>query len=246
MAKDLSSRFFSISILIFVALLCFYLFLHSSFFNVEGISVTGVKKVTESEIMELSGLSPGINIFEINDHLCAKLIEIHPLVKSAKIVRHLPRQIEIQVVEREIWALIPYGDVIICIDREGVCIDKLNYFSFFNYPVITLENMPEHVNLGQPVQAEGIEMIRKLWEALSENSRMKISDFHYNDRNKEIIAYTEEGTEVRFGNLERLEEKAGFFSEILQIEKNLQKKGTEVLEYVDLRFEGQPVIKTKS
>lgn len=244
MAKNISRKFFSISIFLFTALICFYLFLHSSFFSVESIYVTGSEKVTEKEIINLAGISLGTNIFKINDRLCMKAIEIHPLIKSAEMVRHLPREIEIQVAEREIWALIPYEDVVLCIDEEGVCIDKLAHSSFLNYPVITLEKIPGYVTLGQTVQSEGIPMIREIWDALPSESREEISDFYFSDKTREVIIYTEQGTEVRFGGLERLPEKVELFSGILQIEKDLQEKGREVLEYVDLRFEGQPVVKT--
>jgi len=245
MNMQISRKFFSISILLLTGLICSYLFLHSSFFNVQKIYISGLKIVSESEVINLSGLSPGCNIFEINEQLAAKAVEIHPMIKSAKIIRHLPGDIEIEVKEREVWAIVPYKDVFLCIDEEGICIDRLKYFSVLNYPVITIDSMPERVNLGQAVEPEGISEIKKVWDALSTENKEEVSDFHYINKSREIVIYTKRGTEIRFGSTERLDEKVSIFNQIFQIEKDFQEEGAEVLEYIDLRFKGQPVVKTR-
>ena len=45
MNKTVSRKFFGISILILLVLVSLYLFLHSSFFNIEKITITGLKVV---------------------------------------------------------------------------------------------------------------------------------------------------------------------------------------------------------
>ena len=53
---------------------------------------------------------------------------------------------------------------------------------------------------------------------------------------RELIIYTSGGTEIKFGSEERLEEKATFIHDILKLEREFYENGTEVLEYIDLRF----------
>ena len=245
MGKNRRFKIFQFIILILVFFISVFLFMHSAFFNIEKIDITGLEKVTREEVLKLSGLKTGVNIFKVDEQFVSRAMEIHPLVKHTEIVRHLPRTVELRVEERKIWALVPYGDMFLCIDNEGVCIDKINSFSFANYPVITIDELPERINLGQAVQAEGIQKIRQVWEALSPENRKRISDFHYISDSKELMIFTAEGTQVKFGKAERLAEKAEFFDQIFKMEDDLQKTGVEKLEYVDLRFKGQPVVKTR-
>ncbi|MBO8159325.1 FtsQ-type POTRA domain-containing protein [Thermosyntropha sp.] len=226
-------------------LICFYLFMHSSFFNVEKIYVTGNKEVSEQEILDISGISSGGNIFEVNNRICSKAIELHPMIKKAQVIRHLPRTIEIRVEERKIWAVVPLHDLVLCIDEEGVCIDRRLYFPSGDYPIITMEKFPEKVNLGQKVEPYGINMIYQIWNNLKPDMRKKISDFHYINSKKEVVMYTAVGTEIKFGSTDRLDEKVDFLEKALALEEDFNKKGTEVIEYIDLRFKGQPVVKTK-
>ncbi|MEN6327858.1 MAG: FtsQ-type POTRA domain-containing protein [Syntrophomonas sp.] len=245
MGKNRRFKIFQFAILILIFFISVFLFMHSAFFNIAKIDITGLEKVTREEVLKLSGLKTGVNIFKVDEQFVSRAMEIHPLVKHTEIIRHLPRTVELRVEERKIWALVPYQDMFLCIDDEGVCIDKINSFSFANYPVITIDKLPERINLGQAVQAEGIQKIRQVWKALSPENRKRISDFHYVSGNKEIVIFTAEGTEVKFGKSERLAEKAEFFDQIFKIEYDLQKTGVEKLEYVDLRFKGQPVVKTR-
>ncbi|SHG94323.1 cell division protein FtsQ [Thermosyntropha lipolytica DSM 11003] len=228
-----------------ITLICLYLFLHSSFFNVERIYVTGNKEVSEEEILEIADIFPGINIFEVDNRLCSKAIELHPMIKKAQVIRHLPRSIEIRVEERTIWAVIPYNDVILCVDEEGVCIDRRPNFPAGDYPIITMEKMPAKINLGQAVQPAGMKMMYQIWSRLTPDMKRRLSDFHYINSKKEVVIYTSLGTEVKFGSDDRLEEKMELLEKVLKLEEEFNNKGNEAIEYVDLRFKGQPVVKTK-
>lgn len=244
-ARKNFKKFFSFIILFFVLLVAVFLFLHSSFFNIDKIYAVGNKQLTEEEITKFSGVTIGQNIFAVDNSITAKMIEVHPLVKDAEVYRHLPRTIEIKVIERQIWAVVPSNNEFICIDDEGIIIDRKITMDLSIYPLITFAKQPDNVNIGQTLQPKGVQLIKTIWEILDNNSKDYISDFHYNDKD-ELIIYTRLGTEIRFGNEDRLEEKAGFFSDVIKIEQDFNREGKELLEYIDLRFKGQPVVKTKT
>lgn len=237
-------RLFSISVFIFVLLVCVYLFLHSSIFKVEKIYATGVSKVSQDEILALAGISPGQNIFMVDTDLAAKSVRVHPMIKNAVVIRHLPHQLEIKVSERQIWALVPDPPILLCIDDEGICIDRINTFSLLDYPVVTMDQLPDRVNLGQAVNQAAVQQIKKVWDAIGDDSK-NISEFHFRNSSNEIILYTNQGTQILFGNLDRLQEKAANVKTALAMEQQVKQDGHEVLQYVDLRFEGQPVVKTR-
>jgi cell division protein FtsQ len=245
-SRKISGHRFRISLLIFTLLVSIYLFLHSSIFNVDRIEVQGNDKVSREEAIALSGLATGINIFEMDGDLSSKAIETHPMVKKVDIVRQLPRTLVINIIERQIWAVIPYKGVFLCIDDTGVCFDKLNNIPIHNYPIITLDQMPEYVGLGQVVNNQATDMVRSVWQSISDSEHQRISEFHYLNEVNALKIYTVNGTEIRFGNLERLEEKAKTLTQVIQIETNFKKQGKDVLEYIDMRFKGEPVVKTRT
>lgn len=231
--------------MLLVMFLSVYLFLHSSIFNVSQIEVAGNNKVSKEEIIALSGLSPGINIFGFNEKICAQAIKTHPMIKSVDIERKLTRKVVINITERQIWALIPYNDLFLCIDDTGVCFDKINNTDFDDIPIITMDKMPDYVNLGQAVNTQATDMIRQVWQALPPDEQKLISDFHYQNGDNTLKIYTVKGTEVLFGNLDRLDEKVKTFAQVIDLENEMEQKGTDALEYVDIRFKGEPVLKTR-
>lgn len=237
---------FRVALLFFILLLSVYLFLHSTIFNIRQIEVFGNDKVSKEEIIALSGLSPGANLFEFNEAACSQAIEVHPMIKNVEIKRRLNRTIAINVTERQTWALIPYGDLFLCIDDTGICFDKLNYASFNDVPIITIEQMPEHVNLGQAVNHQATDMVKQVWDALPDDERQAISDFHYQNQDNTLKIYTTKGTEVRFGSLDRLQEKVDAIAQIIKLEADIETEGQDVIDYVDIRFKGEPVVKTRA
>ncbi len=245
MSPKRSVNKFRLALLLFILLLSIYLFLHSSIFNVTQIEVVGNNKVSKEEVLALSGLSPGINIFGFNEAACSQAIGVHPMVKSAAIERKLNRTIVIKINERQIWALIPYGDLFLCVDDTGICFDKLNHAAIDNIPIITMDQMPAFVNLGKAVNTQATDMVRQVWQALPADEQKLISDFHYQNQDNTLKIYTIKGTEILFGNLDRLDEKVKTFAQVIQLENDMEQKGNDTLEYVDIRFKGEPVLKTR-
>jgi cell division protein FtsQ len=233
-----------VALLLFILLVSIYLFFHSPIFNVSQIEVVGNDKVSQEEVLALSGLTPGINIFEFNEAACSKAIEANPLIKSAEIDRKFIKTIVIKINERQIWAMIPYGDSFLCVDDSGICFDKLNDPDD-NVPIITMDQMPQVVNLGQAVNSQATDMVKQVWQALPVDEQKVISDFHYQNQDNTLTIYTIKGTEILFGNLDRLDEKVQTFAQVIQLENDMEAKGNDALEYVDIRFTGEPVLKTR-
>lgn len=238
-------RLFSISIFILVLLLSVYLFLHSSIFKVDRVYASGMVKVSQAEILALAGINSGQNIFTVDAQLVNKAVQTHPMIKRAEMVRHLPHDVEIKITERQVWALVPYQNVMLFLDDEGVCIDKTARASIEEYPLITIDLLPERVNLGQALYPAAVQQIKTIWNSMGEEQK-NISEFHYRTSSDEILLYTQAGTEIRFGRMERLDEKLTYIKAVFKMEKDMEKEGHEVLEYVDISFDGEPVMKTKT
>lgn len=244
--KSTSRRFFRTSIFLLLIIVCIYFFLHSSFFQVDTIEVTGNSVIPQQEIIDMAGIESGIKLFEANENLVSKAVELHPMVKEAQLVRHLPRTLELKITERIMWAVVPAANEFLIIDTEGVCINKSLQFPAAEVPVVTIDPVPQHIIMGQVVEPQGIDLVRKVWDGLSDQERAQISDFHFTSVSQELIIYTAQGTEIRFGEDERLDEKLSAISQVFQLEHEFLESGQQALVYVDIRYKGQPVVKTTS
>ena len=245
MKKNFFGKLFRFALVLSLKLVCIYMFLNSAFFSVDKITYTGLNRLKEAEMKQLCKFTTGTNIFRLDSEFYAKDYAVHPMIKEVSIIKHIPRHIEVNITERVAWAVMPYKSKFLLIDDEGVCIDQAVQLEQLEYPIITLDKMPENVYLGQPVNSQGVTVVKKVWDQLNDAAKNNSSDFHYITEKEELIIYTTRGTEVRFGNLDRLDEKAAFLTQLIKIEDDMQNEGREVLQYIDLRFKGQPVIKVQ-
>ena len=122
--NNTSRRLFRASIFLLLIIVCGYFFSHSSFFQVDTIVVTGNSTISQHEIIDMARIEDEIKLFEANEKLISQAVELHPMIKEAQLVRHLPRTLEIKVTERVMWAVVPLTDEFLIIDTEGVCINK--------------------------------------------------------------------------------------------------------------------------
>jgi cell division protein FtsQ len=234
-----------IVLLVLVVLFSVYFLMRSSLFRVTRLEVHGNDRVSTAEVIALSGLVPGINSLQFDADACAKAIETNPLIKKALVQRSWIKTVVIQITERQTWAIIPYGDTFLCIDESGIYFDKLNNLPINDYPIITMDDIPQNITLGQAINTPAIDIIRQVWQALPATEQPMISEFHYQNADNTLKIYTVKGTEVRFGDLERLDEKMKNLAQVFQMEKDFDQQGKEVLDYVDIRFTGEPVLKTR-
>ncbi|MGI6550277.1 MAG: cell division protein FtsQ/DivIB [Syntrophomonadales bacterium] len=221
----------------------FYYFLHSSVFFIEKITVTGNQAVPTQEIITFAGISTGKNIFEFNLKASQKAIEVIPRIKQATISRHFPNRVEIRVVERKPWAYVIHTGSVLLIDNEGICLDKLDTMGETGLPVISIAKMTQEVQKGQQVNKTAIELVRGIADALPSDLLEEVSEFHYSDLGQ-VVVFTLDGTEVRLGGKDRIDEKISLWRRVIAMQ---EEKDSQVgLEYIDLRFRGQPVIQEKS
>ena len=102
-----------------VAIALLYAFMMSSYFDVEKIKVEGVVNFSDEQIVEMSGLKTGKNIFKIKAGKAEDRIETDPHIAKATIKRDLPKTLVITVEERLPAAQVPYDEQYVVIDGNG-------------------------------------------------------------------------------------------------------------------------------
>jgi cell division protein FtsQ len=105
-------------------------------FRVERLSVEGVKRAREAEVVKLSGLTLGVNLFAFDAGRAARAVEQHPWVRRARVTRLFPRTIEIRVEEREPAAVVALGRLYFA-DSEGAVFKRASPGDGLDLPIIT-------------------------------------------------------------------------------------------------------------
>ncbi len=160
-----------------------------------------------------------------------------PRVREVSLSKCYPRQLRVEIKEREPIAVVSVGDFY-WIDREGVLIDKATPDEFLQARLPVLTGLRgANFSLGKQVEAphlsEVLDVIRILRKKDPEMLR-RFAEMHFTPRN-EVVGILEEGVEVRFGDADPLSRIPALAS-VLREKKDLARCA-----YLDLRFDSQVV-----
>jgi cell division protein FtsQ len=89
--------------------------------GVTDVEVRGARGLGQAAIRAAAAIEPGDNIFTIDVDAVIDRVEALPGVRSARVIRHLPRRVVVQVEEREPFALVNpvTGGRLLWVDVEG-------------------------------------------------------------------------------------------------------------------------------
>lgn len=216
-----------------------YFFIHSSFFAVTAIKVVGGEMINDLDIVTLSGLTKGQNIFKVDQLAAETKIATNSLIANVEIKKQFPRTVQIIIKERIPAALIPVEGGLIQIDIEGFILRKENELSQEALPIITGLEFPDTLAVGQKLDLEKLEMGLKMIAQMDEGAKKQIAEIDVFDPQK-LRAFTVDGAEVRLGNGDAFLDK---FSKFLQVLKEEEKQNRlKEIEYIDVSFSGKPVV----
>lgn len=253
---------------IFLVILAAYIFWRSSLFEVKEILVQGNHSFTASEIVALSRLNEGTNIFKVNLFQAGERIKALPLVKEVHLTRKFPSQIIIEIKERHPVALVPVKGGFAEIDPEGVYL-RPGKISASGLPIITVtketipnsrpisdpgfgqagclpyepgvdDNKPaQAIKPGQVFDFPGLKIALKVITALPKELTTNLSEV-YVDKQEQIFLYHLSGVECRLGRAINITQKGITLNQLFS-----QLRNTRQLEYIDISFAGSPVVKYK-
>lgn len=98
------------------------LFCKSNVFNISTISVEGTETLHISDIIELSGLKTGTNIFDFRASSVENSLSTESLVKSVEIKRVYPDEVRIIITERTPYITVSDNSTYYYLDEDGMVI----------------------------------------------------------------------------------------------------------------------------
>lgn len=227
---------------VFMFIICIFaaFFLSSSFFQIKYIVVNGNKNVAREEIIKLSSIYYGENIFRINKRNSMKSIFQNPYVKMIKIKRAIPSRVIIDIIEREIMAYVPYVGSYLNIDEEGMILEIDPAIKHPDLPVVKgLEfetfKVGECLNIENKEQFSTVTMlIREIKNAdmIKMVSEIDVADL------SDIKLKIREGIQVNLGDTDNMNYKISFAKSIIEDAKKQNIKGT-----IEMGHKGNPVFR---
>jgi cell division protein FtsQ len=221
-----------------------YSLANSSFFDLKEMTVEGNAVLSREEVIQLSGLRIGANLLKVSRQQAEAGILAQPYVKEAKISRSLPDKVNIRIVERSPMALISGVGRYLVLDEEGYCLLEVGLAAAESWTLPSIRCTAEAMLLepGDKSEDEGVlaalALIRELDPFFLEN----ILEFDAPSAEK-LAVINIDGLPVYFGPPDNLERKLQFYEELLI--KNKEQCNVHTLNYVDLRYDTQPILSRK-
>lgn len=214
-------------------------FMHGSpYFSLREINISGERYVTEDNILLLSNLAIGENIFMLDIRSAANRIKSHPLIRDAVIIRRLPDRIDIRVKERNQIAYIVLGLTLYGLDDEGYILPVVDENLVF--PSVTGLRFSK-ANIGERLELAGVRAAINVLHSMRAAKLDEYADVTEINVVKPAnpVLFTRDRTEIRLGNSPLSRQ----FDSLKRVLINLRTKGVSA-EYIDLRF-GESHIPTK-
>jgi|WetSurMetagenome_2_1015567.scaffolds.fasta_scaffold95381_2 cell division protein FtsQ len=225
--------------------------------NYTEFRVSGNYTLTKDEILTAANIKPdsSVNIDDLNIMFIQDRILKHPEIKKVYVSKNPPSQIIIDVVEKRPVAIVNSGNELYLVDEEYEMFPFKNYEKIYDLPVINCIGQ-ENFQPGRKEKEEDL----KLAIFIVLNSYIKgkflynqISEINMADSEKVVMYMNDNNLPFYFPRYkERKISDFDYQKEILQcitIFKNfIEKMHSEISEksyaYVDLRFNGQIIVKT--
>jgi len=137
---------------------------HSGYFGVGSIRVENLNRLSEDEVVGLSDIHPGVNIFDLDLEAIGRKIAENPWVATAEVRRVFPRDVVIRVRERQPRAIVNLG-YLYYLDDEGEVFKVLAASDSLDFPAITgLERsfLLENPDQGRRLLKEAVGLLRQI------------------------------------------------------------------------------------
>jgi cell division protein FtsQ len=205
------------------------------------IEATGLNEVTRAEMLPVFGEDIGRNIFFVPLNERRKQLEAIPWVERATVMRLLPDQIRVSVVERQPVAFVRQGQQIGLVDADGVLLTMpaaMMAQHHYSFPVVTGLNPHDPVSMRRARMAVYERLLAEL-DSSNQHLSEQISEIDLTDPQDARVLMPEQGTDIlgHFGDDQFLERYQRYKAHIAEWRQQYPK-----LAAVDLRYDNQVVL----
>lgn len=198
----------------------------SGLFDICKIEIIGNAQVAQEEILELSKIKMGDNIFLCNKIQTQSDLETHPYIQETKITRKLPDKIQIEITEKQKAYQIQVEGGYAYIDNQGyvleissIKIDK----PILQGSLTTIENIIQGNRLNQ----DDLERLNDVLKIIKNSQEIQIQDkittINMENKNNYILTLQNLKKVIYLGDTSNLANKMLYIKAI--IEREVEKEG---------------------
>jgi len=231
--------FSSIALLLVGGFFAVQLLLASDLFRVDHITVQGNNRLQERQVVALSDIKMGVDTFQLDLGLIGRKIEENPWVDNAKVRRIFPRQVMINIKERQPVAIVNLG-YLYYLDKQGEIFKVLDATDNLDYPVVTGFDYAK-------VQAQNGEYAKQLKKVVGLLSNLEqrdlfslkqVSEIHYETGEGLSLFTLTGGVKIKLGSTDYAQK----LDRLERIYAQLQPK-LPLLDYIDLNVEEKVIVR---
>lgn len=217
----------------------------SPIFNISTVEVINNNTVQTEEIISLSGLKIGQNIFRYNKSKVIKNIKENAYIQSVKIKRKIPNKIEITIQERNRDYNIQFLNQFAYINKQGYILEISE--QKLELPTIKgIATGEEQIKAGSRLNSEDLEKLETVIQIINVcedyGISQKITDIDISDKTNYTIYIEEELKMIHLGDKNNISTKILYIQGIL--EKTQGKEG-DIYVNGDLNDNFKPRFKEK-
>ena len=205
------------------------------------IEAVGLTQVSRAQMLPVFGEDIGRNIFFVPLAERRKQLEAIPWVERATVMRLLPDQIRVSVVERQPVAFLRQGQQVGLVDKDGVLLTMpaaMMAQHNYSFPVVTGIDASDPLSQRRMRMAVYERLLAEL-DANGQNISQQISEIDLADAQDARVLMPEQGTDIlaHFGDDRFLERYQRYKAHIAEWRQQYPK-----LAAVDLRYDSQVVL----
>lgn len=212
-------------ILIILLLTAIVLFMMSSVFNIKQIIVTNNSKISSEEIINLSTLTPGINMFKTTNNVIRNNLKVNPYIEDVKVKRSLNGTVTLEVQERKATYMLKFANAYVYINNQGYMLE-MSENSLELPMIIGFQTPAEEIKEGNRLVVEDLEKLEdviKIMETAKSISMDKIiTEIDITDSANYKLTIASEGKTVQFGDCSNINIKLLKVQAIIEKEKGIE------------------------
>jgi cell division protein FtsQ len=212
----------------------YLLLTHAELFQIAGIDVKGVRRLSETDLGGIAGMFKGQNIFRVDLEAAARRAHGNFWIKDIRIYRRLPNRISMTVVERVPDAILDTGAGRYLIDNEAVVIERLKQDGASAWPLPVIAVKDCKAEPGEPVNSESMTEALTLLAEISARGGWWLSKVMVKANSPETLSVVYASHEFKIGR-GNYAEKLRRLAEVME---DVKQRGLDIA-YVDLRPERQ-------
>jgi cell division septal protein FtsQ len=226
--------------------------------NYDKITVNGNFTLTKEEILQAANIKPDsvVNIEELNLVFIQDRISKHPEIKKAFVSKNPPNELVIDIVEKRPLAIVNVGNQLNLVDEECELFPFKNYEKLFDLPVITGIKQVSSQQIDDKYYLNDLKTAVFITMNAYKKSKFlynQISEINIADTGKIILFTNDKSVPVYLprsveNNISDLNYQKEILTKLVVLknffEKSFASLKEKKLDYVDLRFDNQIIVKT--